>query len=74
MRKVAENEWKAKYQGHYGLYNIRLTIDGEKAVKYYCSCPSCYHPCKHIGIIENAIASQAADENRGKQDRLQMVE
>ncbi|MCL2599839.1 MAG: hypothetical protein FWD88_01465, partial [Treponema sp.] len=41
---------------------------------YYCSCPSCYHPCKHIGIIENAIASQAADENRGKQDRLQMVE
>ena len=34
LRQTAENEWKAKYQGNYGLYTIRITTDGRKTVKF----------------------------------------
>jgi hypothetical protein len=61
LRQTAENEWKAKYQGNYGLYTIRITTDGKKTVKFSCSCPSDYYPCKHISIIEDAIAQKMAD-------------
>ena len=63
LRKIAENQWKAKYQGNYGVYTIKITTDGEKTVKFSCSCPSDYYPCKHIPMIEQAIAKKmAADE------------
>jgi len=63
LRKIAENQWKAKYQGNYGVYTIKITTDGEKTVKFSCSCPSDYYPCKHISMIEEAIAKKmAADE------------
>ena len=66
LRKIAENQWKAKYQGNYGVYTIKITTNGKKTVKYSCSCPSDYSPCKHISMIEEAIAKKiAADEKSG---------
>jgi hypothetical protein len=62
--QTAENDWKAKYQGNYGLYTIKITTDGKKAVKFSCSCPSDYYPCKHISIIEYAIAKKMADNKK----------
>jgi len=64
LRQTAENDWKAKYQGNYGLYTIKITTDGKKAVKFSCSCPSDYYPCKHISIVENAIAEKIADNKK----------
>ena len=60
LRQTAENEWKAKYQGNYGLYTIKITTAGGKAVKFSCTCPSDYYPCKHIPMIEKAIAKKTA--------------
>lgn len=60
LRRTAKNEWKAKYQGNYGLYTIKITTAGGKTVKSSCSCPSGYYPCKHIPIIERAIAGKTA--------------
>jgi len=60
LRKTAENQWKAKYQGNYGVYTIKITTDGKKTVKFSCSCPSDYYPCKHISMIEEAIAKKIA--------------
>jgi hypothetical protein len=73
LRQTAENEWKAKYQGNYGLYTIKITIDGKKTVKFSCSCPSDYYPCKHISIIENAIAEKIADNSKSlKHDKIKV--
>ena len=73
LRQTAENEWKAKYQGNYGLYTIRITTDGKKTVKFSCSCPSDYNPCKHIPMIEEAIAERIADGmNQGKYGGLKI--
>jgi hypothetical protein len=60
LRKIEENQWKAKYQGNYGVYTIKITTDGKKTVKFSCSCPSDYYPCKHIPMIEEAIAKKMA--------------
>jgi len=60
LRKIAENKWKAKYQGNYGVYIIKITTKGKKTVEYSCSCPSDFYPCKHISIIEEAIAKKIA--------------
>jgi len=61
LRQISENNWKAKYQGNYGLYTINITTDGKKTIKFSCSCPSDYYPCKHIAIIKDAIAEKMAD-------------
>jgi len=66
LRQVGENDWKAKYQGNYGIYSIKITVDGNKAKKFSCSCPSDYYPCKHIPIVERAIAEQMAFEKKFK--------
>ena len=69
LRQIAQNDWKARYQGNYGIYTIRITTDGKKTVKFSCSCPSDYHPCKHIPMIEKAIAKQIAiNERTGAQE------
>jgi len=73
LRKIAENQWKAKYQGNYGVYTIKITTDGKKTVKYSCSCPSDYSPCKHIPMIEEAIAKKiAADEKEENSSGLRL--
>ena len=75
LRKIAENQWKAKYQGNYGVYTIKITTNGKKTVKFSCSCPSDYYPCKHIPMIEEAIAKKiAADEKEEKSGGLRLEE
>jgi hypothetical protein len=72
LRQITEKKWKAKYEGNYGIYTIKVTFDGEKAVNFSCSCPSDYYPCKHISMIEDAIAKKiAAKEKEEKSDGLQ---
>jgi len=73
LRKIAENQWKAKYQGNYGVYTIKITTNGEKTVEYSCSCPSDYSPCKHIPMIEEAVAKKiAAEEEKEKSGGLRL--
>ena len=75
---LEENEprrWVAKYKGNYGTYNIRLTVaENGKALDFSCSCPSDYYPCKHIGMIMEAIpkyvARQEATSKTRKNDPL----
>jgi len=75
LRQTAENEWKAKYQGNYGLYTIRITTNGGKTIKFSCSCPSDYYPCKHIPMIEEAIANKTIGGARqGENNGLKIEE
>ena len=70
LRQIAENEWKAKYQGNYGIYTVRITTNGKKTIDFSCSCPSDYYPCKHIPMIEEAVArkmkAKRKEENQQK--------
>ena len=64
LRKTAENEWKARYQGSYGIYTIKITTDGKETTNFSCSCPSDHYPCKHIPMIEEAIAKRIKVEKK----------
>jgi hypothetical protein len=71
LQQTGKNKWKATYEGNYGIYTIKITTDnsGKKASNFSCSCPSSYYPCKHISMIEDAIAEQLAfNEKRKKCD------
>jgi hypothetical protein len=60
LRETSPNHWQAKYQGNYGVYTIKINTDGKHRSGFSCSCPSPYSPCKHIPIIEEAIAERVA--------------
>jgi hypothetical protein len=60
LRETSPNHWQAKYQGNYGIYTINITTDGKKRGDFSCSCPSSAYPCKHIPMIEKAIAERIA--------------
>jgi hypothetical protein len=64
LRETSANNWTAKYQGNYGVYTIRITIDGSRTTNFSCSCPSDYSPCKHIEIIEEAVAERIAQNKK----------
>ncbi|MDR1351832.1 MAG: hypothetical protein LBK05_01010 [Treponema sp.] len=70
LRETSPNHWQAKYQGNYGVYTIKIATDGKSRGDFSCSCPSSYYPCKHIAIIEGAIAKRiaknAAEQKSGK--------
>jgi hypothetical protein len=42
------------------VYTIKINTDGKRRGNFSCSCPSDYYPCKHIAIIEEAIAKRIA--------------
>jgi hypothetical protein len=67
LRETSPNHWQAKYQGNYGVYTIKINTDGKQRGDFSCSCPSDYYPCKHIAMVEGAIAEQIAkiNQNRG---------
>ncbi|MDR2658803.1 MAG: SWIM zinc finger family protein [Spirochaetaceae bacterium] len=56
LRETSPDNWQAKYQGNFGVYNIRIHTDGKRRGDFSCSCPSGYYPCKHIPVVEEAIA------------------
>lgn len=58
LQELSANHWQAKYQGNYGIYTIQITTGGRRE----CSCPNPASPCKHIGMVEAAIAERAAAE------------
>ena len=73
LRQTDENAWKAKYQGNYGVYTIKITLSGSKTVKFRCSCPSSGYPCKHIPIVEKAIVEKiAGSKMTDKNDALRL--
>ncbi|MFP3089687.1 hypothetical protein LQZ21_05105 [Treponema sp. TIM-1] len=67
LRETSPNHWQAKYQGNYGVYTIKINTDGKQRGNFSCSCPSDYYPCKHIPIIEAAIAKRIA-KNAGNRE------
>jgi hypothetical protein len=72
LQEVYPNYWHVKYQGNYGVYTVKITLDEKGEVSdFSCTCPSNYYPCKHIGIVKEAIAeriahSQSLADTRGK--------
>jgi hypothetical protein len=61
FKEISQNRWQVKYQGNYGVYTIKMTLDTNgKASDYSCSCPSDYYPCKHIAIVKKAITEHIA--------------
>lgn len=60
LEEVARNQWKARYEGNYGVYLIKMKFDGDKLKNFSCSCPSEYSPCKHIAMIESEIRLRRA--------------
>jgi hypothetical protein len=67
LRETSPNHWQAKYQGNYGIYTIKITTDGKRRSAFSCSCPSGHYPCKHISMVEAAIAERIA-KNAGTQE------
>jgi hypothetical protein len=65
LRETSPNHWQAKYQGNYGVYTVKVATDGKQRGDFSCSCPSDYYPCKHIAMVEKAIAERMAKNDRG---------
>jgi hypothetical protein len=68
LRETSPGHWRAKYQGNYGVYTIKIATDGKHRGDFSCSCPSDYYPCKHIAIIERAIAERIAKNAGSRKD------
>jgi len=68
LQEVSPNLWKAKYNGNYGIYTIKIKKEGEKTVDFSCSCPSDYYPCKHIPMIEEAIRERVAKRKKSAEN------
>jgi hypothetical protein len=64
LRETSPDHWQAKYQGNYGVYTIKINTDGKRRGKFSCSCPSDRYPCKHIAMVEEAIAERI-EKNAG---------
>jgi hypothetical protein len=69
LRETSPNHWQAKYQGNYGIYTIKITTDGNHRSAFSCSCPSSHSPCKHIPMVEQAIAERIA-KKAGKRKEI----
>ena len=75
LEEVEDSRWVAKYRGNYGTYSIRLVVASDgRAADFSCTCPSDYHPCKHIAMIMDAISGartkQETAAKAGKGDAL----
>ena len=62
LKQTAQNKWQARYHGNYGIYTIKITLADKEVVKFSCSCPSDWYPCKHISIIKEAILEQMEND------------
>jgi hypothetical protein len=74
LRETSPNHWQAKYQGHYGVYTIKINTDGKHRDSFSCSCPSDHYPCKHISMVERAIAERIAKNAGNGKDPQMTVE
>ena len=67
LREISPNHWQAKYHGNYGVYTIKIVTDGKNRGSFSCSCPSSACPCKHISMVERAIAKRI-EKNAGNRN------
>jgi hypothetical protein len=78
LRETSPDHWQAKYQGNYGVYTVKINTDGKHRGTFSCSCPSDYYPCKHIAIVEAAIAERlaknAGNRKKGKDPEMNVEE
>jgi hypothetical protein len=78
LRETSPNNWRAKYQGNYGVYTIKINTDGKRRGSFSCSCPSDNYPCKHIAMVEEAIAQRiaknAGNRKNGKAPKMSVEE
>ena len=74
LQETSPNIWKAKYQGNYGIYTIKIKTKGTETIDFSCSCPSDYYPCKHIAMIEKAIKQRIADSKKSVNNQEITVE
>jgi hypothetical protein len=68
LRETSPNHWQAKYRGNYGVYTIKISTGGKDGKDFSCSCPSSYYPCKHIAMVEAAIAERIAKNAENRED------
>ncbi len=74
LQETSANHWEAKYHGNHGIYKIKITLDdNQKASKFSCSCPSDYHPCKHISMILTAIKDQMKNAQKSSISISQVI-
>jgi hypothetical protein len=75
LRETSPDHWQAKYQGNYGIYTIRIVTRGGKTTEFSCSCPSDRYPCKHIAMIESAIAERITkNKQTGEEEEVRAEE
>lgn len=77
LQETTPNRWKAKYEGNYGVYTVKITLDKKGDVSdFSCTCPSDGYPCKHIPIVRRAIAERMSQNQRpaGEKGSPQAVE
>jgi hypothetical protein len=76
LQEISPNHWRAKYQGNYGVYTIKIRLDKEgETSDFSCSCPSSYYPCKHISIVKEAINKRIAQSRHGEtEDKTSTVD
>lgn len=68
LNQESANKWSASYDGNYGIYKIKISLDDNNNLKNYnCSCPSDYNPCKHIDMILKAISKKITINNTKQQ-------
>jgi len=72
LQEISPSYWQAKYQGNYGVYTIKIETDGKEVSQFSCSCPSSGYPCKHIGMVKEAIKKQIekTDKNATKDNDI----
>jgi hypothetical protein len=68
LRETSPNHWQAKYRGNYGVYTIKINTGGKDGNSFSCTCPSSYYPCKHIAMVESAIAERIAKNAENRND------
>jgi hypothetical protein len=68
LRETSPDHWQAKYEGNYGVYTVKINTDGKRRSSFSCSCPSAYSPCKHIAIVEDAIAERIAKSAKSRKN------
>lgn len=66
LQETSPNFWKAKYQGNYGTYIIKVETDGKSLGVFSCTCSSDYYPCEHIRIVREAIGERMDSSKKGR--------
>ncbi len=77
LKEITPNNWKAKYQGNYGTYTIKIATDGKsKPSSFSCTCPSTYYPCKHVPLVLAEIKKRKVriEKPSSKENRMSVEE